>query len=234
MVGCTADGSALRGELTRLLLLYRKTHSPHLYGLNVKVIGCETGSYHRSRAPENETAWARRHLLAWSEHPRAGAPAAPFTGSTPISSCRRRRSPTTPLVAGNPRYIGARVGSRGVYCRPDQAAPARRGGRLRVGAAARCACCGICAQHFAEEQLIGLDYNKRTIAWCARHFAGIQFIAMNWNHRCRSATVRSTRSTRSQSSPILSERHHRAYAADLMRCCRPGAFSSSRCTAIAT
>jgi SAM-dependent methyltransferase len=76
--------------------------------------------------------------------------------------------------------------------------------------------------HFENERLIGLDFNPSTIAWCRRHFAGMQFICNDMDlplplHDGEADVIYAI-----SVFTHLSERHHRDYVVDLMRCLSPG------------
>jgi SAM-dependent methyltransferase len=76
--------------------------------------------------------------------------------------------------------------------------------------------------HFGSQRLVGLDYNKQTIAWCSRHFSDIEFFT---NELDVPLPLRDGEADAIYAISVLthlSERHHREYAADLMRCLAPG------------
>jgi SAM-dependent methyltransferase len=76
--------------------------------------------------------------------------------------------------------------------------------------------------HFENERLVGIDYNRHTIAWCTHHFPGIQFIANNMEPPLPLHDAEADAIYAISVFTHLSERHHREYVADLMRCLSPG------------
>lgn len=76
--------------------------------------------------------------------------------------------------------------------------------------------------HFANGRLVGLDYNRRTIAWCSRHFADIRFIANGLEPPLPLNDGEADAIYAISVFTHLSGRHHREYVAELMRCLSPG------------
>jgi SAM-dependent methyltransferase len=77
-------------------------------------------------------------------------------------------------------------------------------------------------RHFPSERLIGLDYNRRTIDWCSGNFADIEFLA---NSLQPPLPLRDGEADAIYAISVLthlSERLHRDYADDLLRCLAPG------------